>query len=445
MQQDANERAKKFQTMVSTTGELLIDLIDNRPIDVLGDYVAFPSRKFHEENNELDSLKEHAVEKLMTLPTRGVFGEAKLGHCNASEIIDNTRFWDWQKSPITEEAPGIDDLNINASRNATPNLTPTAFPASILNIVTPQNLPDPTGMSGALTLLGKSDIFRDMSVSSQVEDLLKKISDNTIGIAEAANKAKEIENQRQQQSSSPSPAKSTGANSEQDSKLSPQQFMDWANAIKNAPVSQEQKKDINQDLTAGAKKSVNPAPAKPTIKHTHLKFQINLVDGDGRRLVGRFGVDVTQRSQAVGFLQAVERSDDGKLVVEVLNDYNDPRYDVIVNGEILAGRNINAELKGGSTVTIPQADFEQYDYFYLNAIPKTDTFDIEASNSTEVTEEIKKHFGGGVDVELKKVITIKTEAGEEWNDGKKHTSQKALKMKVMYYLGGFDIVYNKAN
>ena len=36
----------------------------------------------------------------MSLPTRGVFGEAKLGHCNASEELDDTKFWNWQTSPI---------------------------------------------------------------------------------------------------------------------------------------------------------------------------------------------------------------------------------------------------------------------------------------------------------------------------------------------------------
>ncbi|KAH7123899.1 hypothetical protein B0J11DRAFT_580655 [Dendryphion nanum] len=45
------------------------------------------------------------VEQLISLPTRGVFAEAKLGHCNANEIIDDTRFWDWQKSPIPYQAP----------------------------------------------------------------------------------------------------------------------------------------------------------------------------------------------------------------------------------------------------------------------------------------------------------------------------------------------------
>jgi hypothetical protein len=196
LQEDPNERANRFKTMKLADGEAIIDLIDNRPIDVLGDYVVFPARKFHENSEELNALEKVEVEKLMTLPTRGVFAEAKLGHCNASEEIDDTRFWDWQTSPIPEDAPGIDNVDVNASKNATANLTPTQLPSSIVNIVTPQVLPEPTGMAGAMNLLGKSDIFRDMSISKEVEDLLEKLADKSVNISEAANKAKEIQQQR---------------------------------------------------------------------------------------------------------------------------------------------------------------------------------------------------------------------------------------------------------
>lgn len=41
-------------------------------------------------------------ESRFTLPTRGVIGEAVLGHCAAAEKIDLTRFWNWQDSPAPE-------------------------------------------------------------------------------------------------------------------------------------------------------------------------------------------------------------------------------------------------------------------------------------------------------------------------------------------------------
>jgi len=41
-------------------------------------------------------------ESRFTLPTRGVLGEAVLGHCAAAEKIDLTRFWNWQDSPAPQ-------------------------------------------------------------------------------------------------------------------------------------------------------------------------------------------------------------------------------------------------------------------------------------------------------------------------------------------------------
>ena len=40
----------------------------------------------------------------ITLPARGVLGEAVLGACESSEKIDLTRFWNWQDSPADTAA-----------------------------------------------------------------------------------------------------------------------------------------------------------------------------------------------------------------------------------------------------------------------------------------------------------------------------------------------------
>jgi hypothetical protein len=50
-----------------------------------------------------------------SLPTRGVLGEAMLGHCASGEKIDLTRFWNWQDSP-TEAAPTIAPVAVPGSQ-----------------------------------------------------------------------------------------------------------------------------------------------------------------------------------------------------------------------------------------------------------------------------------------------------------------------------------------
>ncbi|WP_018600926.1 hypothetical protein [Mycobacterium sp. 155] len=139
------------------------------------------------------SLASSRAERLVTLPTRGVFAEGHLGHCNVAEEIDNTRFWKWEEHPLPIEAPEIAPVTPVTPAPQNTAVSPTPFPQSLVNIVSPTAAPDPVGLSAALKLLGTPNIFRDMSGESELTDLLKKLSDNTISIAEAANKAREIQ------------------------------------------------------------------------------------------------------------------------------------------------------------------------------------------------------------------------------------------------------------
>jgi hypothetical protein len=176
----------------------LIDHAEPYPLETFGSYIAYPLILTNTELSAISAeienkdLRKYA-EKLITLPTRGVFAEGKLGHCNISEEIDNTRFWKWEEHPIPFEAPGINPVTPITPQPQQTNVTPTAFPSSLVNIVNPSAAPDPTGLAAALKVLGTPNIFRDMSGQQEVADLLKKLSDNTISIAEAANKANEIQ------------------------------------------------------------------------------------------------------------------------------------------------------------------------------------------------------------------------------------------------------------
>jgi hypothetical protein len=132
-------------------------------------------------------------ERLISMPTRGVFAEGKLGHCNVSEQIDETRFWKWEEHPIPIEAPTISPVTPISPSPQAVAAAPTSFPQPIINIAAPASLPEPGGLAAALSLLGTPNIFRDMSGRTEVVDLLKKLSDNSISIAEAANKARDIQ------------------------------------------------------------------------------------------------------------------------------------------------------------------------------------------------------------------------------------------------------------
>ena len=229
---DPNTIAIEFESTPWTAGQFMADHVDPTPLDVFGSYVAYPLAKqlttvddtvvvdiaaalngndparrqwalerlaaMSDEDRqsvlERLPLASAKSERLNTMATRGVFAEGKLGHCNVSEEIDNTRFWDWQTSPIPIQAPDIAAVQpVTPTPQQQPGTTPTAFPSSLVNIVNPSSAPDPAGLAAALNVLGTPNIFRDMSGRQEVADLLKKLSDNSIAIAEAANRAREIQ------------------------------------------------------------------------------------------------------------------------------------------------------------------------------------------------------------------------------------------------------------
>lgn len=227
---DVTAIAREFET-VPWPPTTMDDFVDPTPLEVFGSYVAYPLVNVQSGvddalvvdiaaalNGTDPAAKQRAVdalaamsdedraltlqrlplasaksERLITQPTRGVFAEGKLGHCSISEEIDETRFWKWEEHPIPFEAPEIAPVTPIQPQPQAVSATPTPFPTSLLNIVNPSPAPDPTGLAAALSLLGTPNIFRDMSGRQEVADLLKKLSDNSISIAEAANKAREIQ------------------------------------------------------------------------------------------------------------------------------------------------------------------------------------------------------------------------------------------------------------
>ncbi|MEU5303095.1 hypothetical protein ACH4YO_30465 [Streptomyces noursei] len=172
---------------VGGTTRPLFQAVENRAVEVLGDATAFPlDPALFDGSGEgrvrLPKVDPARSEQLISLPTRGIFAEAKLGHCNSAEVIDNTRFWDWQKSPDPDSAPQIAPVS-TASREVVVSTTPSGLPASAVTIVQPPQAPDPVGMAAALQLLGKGDIFRDESMQKEVAALLTSLASNAAGLA----------------------------------------------------------------------------------------------------------------------------------------------------------------------------------------------------------------------------------------------------------------------
>jgi hypothetical protein len=122
-----------------------------------------------------------------TLPTRGVLGEAVLGHCPAAEKIDLTRFWNWQDSP-GDEATAIQNVGLRAN-----TLAQLSAPSTLAGLPTIINnvAGEGTGLTpGSLVsqLSAKAPTQQDFSTDFLGQNVLTTLGGKTIDTAESARK-----------------------------------------------------------------------------------------------------------------------------------------------------------------------------------------------------------------------------------------------------------------
>jgi hypothetical protein len=124
----------------------------------------------------------------VALPTRGVLGEAVLGHCSSAEKIDLTRFWNWQDAP-SDTAPQISPVTLpTTSPSLTTGLTApnslTNLPSLINNVLTAQ--PADTSLLQALgkDAASQQDFSTSLTGASQLAGLITN-AQNTANAARA--------------------------------------------------------------------------------------------------------------------------------------------------------------------------------------------------------------------------------------------------------------------
>ncbi|WP_303435586.1 clostripain-related cysteine peptidase [Tenacibaculum sp. 1_MG-2023] len=99
----------------------------------------------------------------ISVPTRGVYGEAVMGECNSCEYIDESRFWRFNEGPSVDEPTAINPISTDSRRSDPGNLQAKNMETPVINIQNAPSAPDPTGLGAALNLMGKSDIFKDIT------------------------------------------------------------------------------------------------------------------------------------------------------------------------------------------------------------------------------------------------------------------------------------------
>ncbi len=150
-------------------GKSLASLVVNELIGIVGNSLVFPvspGLNIDPRFSLTDSLLEYYMvtgsePSTVSVPTEGVFAEAMMGSCNSCEKIDDSRFWRWEESPIPDSPTSIGEVSTDSRRSDPGNLAANPFANPVINIQNAPSVSDPSGVGGTLSLLGKSDSFRD--------------------------------------------------------------------------------------------------------------------------------------------------------------------------------------------------------------------------------------------------------------------------------------------
>ena len=188
--EDPNAYAISFEGLDFGNGKA-IDEVAPTPLEIIGSKIAFPLIDQRDAKKDWGELPPAPVERLISLPTRGVFAEAKLGHCNVAEEIDETRFWRWDEHPNPFMASDIAPVQPVTPQTIQLDLQGTTLPNPIISIQNPPAAPDPTAMAAALKLMATPDIFRDMSGRTEVAGMIKNLIDGAVRMSENAVRAME--------------------------------------------------------------------------------------------------------------------------------------------------------------------------------------------------------------------------------------------------------------
>ncbi|ATJ83604.1 OmpA family protein [Halomonas beimenensis] len=160
----------------------LLQLIENRAVGVMGNLVAFPLQVQGQRLQADESLSaatyltldEMRTQKLISLPTRGVYAETLLSKCNATEVRDVDRMID-PSQRCQGSAPEISGVSPGSRAH---DIIPQAasVPSSSINIQSAPPAPAPSGLSGMLNALATGGIFRDMSLGSETVNAARQLA-----------------------------------------------------------------------------------------------------------------------------------------------------------------------------------------------------------------------------------------------------------------------------
>ena len=183
LSEDANQRAMRFYKIrIKYDGSVrfLLDLIENSPIGVIGNLVAFPLATNQAETTEYEPTGDSlAVDTFCCLPSQGVYAETMLSKYPATEIMDATRPVDYEYLKLVKasDITGIGGDLESRHASASDVLAPSQFGQTMISQLNAPTLPKSSAFDLLQTVL--SVPFRDMSYASDTVSAASQLGTET--------------------------------------------------------------------------------------------------------------------------------------------------------------------------------------------------------------------------------------------------------------------------
>ncbi len=182
----------------------------------------FSSRTLQDRIYKHHSTDFRVPTTVVSVPTKGMIGEAVLGETNVSELIDITRFWNWKDSDI-------DHMSLDTSALGGTSLLANATAPTVTMPTQGATLPQHIQANEILSSLSKNPQFADVLSKIDMRDVLSNADNNaSTGRETAINATSNMVNESIKQAASVATAYLTGSAATQQAEINKEKEVEVA-------------------------------------------------------------------------------------------------------------------------------------------------------------------------------------------------------------------------
>ncbi len=182
----------------------------------------FSSRTLQDRIYKHHSTDFRVPTTVVSVPTKGMIGEAVLGETNVSELIDITRFWNWKDSDI-------DHMSLDTSALGGNSLLANATAPTVTMPTQGATLPQHIQANEILSSLSKNPQFADVLSKVDMRDVLSNADNNaSTGRETAINATSNMVNESIKQAANVATAYLTGSAATQQAEINKEKEVEVA-------------------------------------------------------------------------------------------------------------------------------------------------------------------------------------------------------------------------